>query len=83
IKVSHAWAGVMDVTPDAVPIIDKVPGLEGAWIASGCSGHGFGLGPGIGRLLADKLLDRGLSVDPAPFRWDRLAGTPRGSTKSR
>lgn len=73
LKVSHAWAGVMDVTPDAVPVIDSVPGLAGAWIASGCSGHGFGLSPGIGRLLADLMLERGPVVDPRPFRWSRLA----------
>lgn len=72
VSVSHAWAGVMDVTPDAVPVIDAVPGLDGAWVASGCSGHGFGLSPGIGRLLADMLLSRRPVVDPSPFRWDRL-----------
>lgn len=72
VRISHAWAGVIDVTPDAVPVIDQIPGLDGAWIASGCSGHGFGLSPGIARLLADMLLDRALVVDPKVFRWDRL-----------
>jgi glycine/D-amino acid oxidase-like deaminating enzyme len=72
VTISHAWAGVMDVTPDAVPVIDAVPGLEGAWIASGCSGHGFGLGPGIGRLAADLMLGRAPVVDARPFRWSRL-----------
>lgn len=77
LSISHAWAGVMDVTPDAVPVIDAVPGLEGAWIASGCSGHGFGLSPGIGRLLADMMLERSFVVDPDPFRWSRLLNKPR------
>jgi glycine/D-amino acid oxidase-like deaminating enzyme len=76
LSISHAWAGVMDVTPDAVPVIDAVPGLEGAWIASGCSGHGFGLSPGIGRLTADLVLGRLPVVDPGPFRWARLSKTP-------
>ncbi len=76
LSISHAWAGVMDVTPDAVPVIDAVPGLEGAWIASGCSGHGFGLSPGIGRLTADLVLGRLPVVDPGPFRWARLSKMP-------
>ncbi|WP_449254655.1 NAD(P)/FAD-dependent oxidoreductase [Bosea sp. (in: a-proteobacteria)] len=71
VTISHAWAGVMDVTPNAVPVIDAIPGLDGAWIASGCSGHGFGLGPGIGRLAADLMIGRTPAVDPRPFRWSR------------
>lgn len=71
-RLTHSWAGVMDVTPDAVPVIDRIPALEGAYIASGCSGHGFGLGPGLGRLTADLLLDRTPLADPEPFRWNRF-----------
>lgn len=72
-RTTHAWAGVMDVTPDAVPVIDRVPGLDGALVASGCSGHGFGLGPGIGRLVSDLILARTPLTDPAPFRWGRFS----------
>ncbi|MDT0682010.1 FAD-binding oxidoreductase [Roseicyclus sp. F158] len=72
IETTHAWAGVIDVTPDAVPVIDRIPGLAGAYLASGCSGHGFGLGPGIARLTADLVLDRPPVADPSPFRWDRF-----------
>lgn len=71
-RATHAWAGVIDVTPDAVPVIDQIPGLAGGYIASGCSGHGFGLGPAIGRLMADMLLDRSPLEDPKPFRWNRF-----------
>ncbi|MCY0097045.1 NAD(P)/FAD-dependent oxidoreductase [Hoeflea ulvae] len=74
-RTTHAWAGVMDVTPDAVPVVDQIPGLAGAYIASGCSGHGFGLGPGLGRLAADMLLDRPPIVDPKPFRWNRFTSS--------
>lgn len=72
-RTTNAWAGVMDVTPDAVPVIDKIPKLDGAFIASGCSGHGFGLGPGIARLAADIMLDRQPIVNPHSFRWSRIA----------
>ena len=84
VTISHAWAGVMDVTPDAVPVVDAVPGLDGAWIASGCSGHGFGLGPGIAQLAAGMMLGSAPVVDARPFRWnrlDRLSETgPKGAT---
>ena len=71
-RVTHSWAGVIDVTPDTIPVIDHIPGLDGALISSGCSGHGFGLGPGIGRLAADLILNRAPVADPAPFRWARF-----------
>lgn len=71
-RTTHAWGGMIDVTPDAVPVVDQIPGLPGAIIASGCSGHGFGLGPGLGRLTADTVLARLPVVDPRPFRWSRF-----------
>ena len=43
----------MDVTPDAVPVIDQVSHIPGFYVATGFSGHGFGIGPGAGRLMAD------------------------------
>ena len=35
-------------------------------------GHGFGIGPGAGRLAADLVAGKTPSVDPAPFRYERL-----------
>ena len=52
-QVAESWAGLMDVTPDAVPVIDEVKRIPGFFIATGFSGHGFGIGPGAGRLMAD------------------------------
>jgi len=49
---------VMDVTPDAVPAIDAVPGRPGLFIAAGFSGHGLGTGPASGELLADLITNR-------------------------
>ncbi len=45
-KTAQSWAGLMDVTPDAVPVISAVPSTPGFFLASGFSGHGFGIGPG-------------------------------------
>lgn len=67
LRLTHAWAGMIDVTPDAVPVIGEVSSLPGLFLSTGYSGHGFGIGPGSGRLAAD--LIRGIApiVDPAPF----------------
>jgi sarcosine oxidase subunit beta len=53
---SH-WAGLYEVTPDAHPILGRVPDLEGFYIIGGFSGHGFMHGPICGLLLAEEILD--------------------------
>ncbi len=72
-QVVQSWAGLMDVTPDAVPVIDQVARIPGFFIATGFSGHGFGIGPGAGRLMADMVSGDTLVVDPSPFRLDRFS----------
>jgi len=48
IGISHKWAGMIDVTPDELPVIDTVDSIPGLTISTGYSGHGFGIGPGAG-----------------------------------
>ncbi|MCP3731477.1 FAD-binding oxidoreductase [Sphingomonas sp. MG17] len=72
IKIDSAWGGLVDCTPDAVPVISKVDQVSGLVLAAGCSGHGFGLGPGIGYLASQLLVDDTPCVDPEPFRLSRL-----------
>jgi glycine/D-amino acid oxidase-like deaminating enzyme len=72
-KIVERWAGFIDVTPDGVPVISGVPSLPGFFIASGFSGHGFGIGPGAGHLVADLVTGKTPIVDPRPFRYERLA----------
>ena len=76
-QVEQSWAGLMDVTPDAVPVIDEVEKIPGFFIATGFSGHGFGIGPGAGRLMADLVAGDRPVVDPAPFRLERFARTQK------
>ncbi|GAC1039294.1 FAD-binding oxidoreductase [Pseudomonas sp. No.117] len=73
IKVAHAWAGLIDTTPDIVPVISSVATLPGLVIASGFSGHGFGIGPGAGRLVKELVLNEKPFVDPAPYRLSRFS----------
>jgi glycine/D-amino acid oxidase-like deaminating enzyme len=68
---------MIDVTPDAVPVIDQVARIPGFFIATGFSGHGFGIGPGAGRLMADLVVGNTPVVDPTPFRLNRFARANR------
>lgn len=66
------WAGFIDATPDAVPVISPVKSLPGLVIATGFSGHGFGIGPAAGKLAADIVTGATPLVDPKPFRYERF-----------
>lgn len=71
------WAGLIDVTPDVVPVISLAQELPGLVIATGFSGHGFGIGPGAGYLVADLVTGNPPIVDPSAFRLSRFAdGSP-------
>ena len=70
--VADRWAGVIDITPDAIPVMDEVPGHAGLYLATGFSAHGFGLGPGAGKLMADLVTAKAPCVDPAPFAYKRF-----------
>ena len=72
-EMAESWGGMIDVMPDAIPVISAVESLPGFFIATGFSGHGFGIGPGAGRLMADMVAGDAPVVDPAPFRLDRFA----------
>src|SRR3954449_5088843 len=73
IGIAQSWGGMIDVMPDAIPVISAVETLPGFFIATGFSGHGFGIGPGAGRLVADMVTGASPIVDPAPFRLSRFS----------
>ncbi len=72
VAISDAWAGYIDSTPDGVPVIGEVEGVPGFILAAGFSGHGFGIGPGAGHVVADIVSGREPIVDPRPYRPERL-----------
>lgn len=79
-RVLREWAGVMDATPDAIPVIGPVHGRPGFYIASGFSGHGFGIGPGAGQLMADLITGARPAIEPAIFDISRLRPRPGRAT---
>jgi glycine/D-amino acid oxidase-like deaminating enzyme len=72
IQAARVWAGWIDLTPDVVPVIDNPPALPGLTIATGLSGHGFGIGPAIGELAAQLATGVTPLVDASPLRLARF-----------
>ncbi|WP_339115431.1 FAD-binding oxidoreductase [Thioclava sp. GXIMD2076] len=77
LKIEQRWAGIIDVLPDVIPVISDTEsvknGVKGLYVSTGFSGHGFGLGPGAGRLAADLMTGHAPIVDPTPFRLSRFS----------
>ena len=71
-KLRKVWAGMIDAMPDIVPVIDHAAAIPGLVIATGMSGHGFGIGPGIGRVVADLVMGRDPGHDLTRFRLSRF-----------
>lgn len=69
--LAATWGGMIDTLPDVVPVIDRAP-LPGLFIATGMSGHGFGIGPGVGRAMADLVTGATPPHDLGRFRLARF-----------
>ena len=74
--LADAWAGMIDVTPDAVPVLGELP-IPGLFVATGFSGHGFGIGPAVGRVMADLVTGRSPGHDLQRFRPQRFTDGTR------
>lgn len=68
----HAWTGLLDVTPDEIPVLGPVDGLRGYWVAAGFSGHGFCLGPAVGMNLAAWMVAGAPMLDLSAFQPGRF-----------
>ncbi|MCX8997325.1 FAD-binding oxidoreductase [Rhizobiaceae bacterium BDR2-2] len=77
-QIAATWAGFIDSTPDGVPAIGETAELPGFILAAGFSGHGFGIGPGAGHLIADLVTGDEPIVDPRPYRPGRFNGSAWG-----
>ena len=74
IPVVRAWVGIEAFCTDEMQIVGPVPGLDGLVLATGFSGHGFGIGPGVGALLADYMTTDTMPEMLAPYSMERFAG---------
>ncbi|MDZ4735490.1 MAG: FAD-binding oxidoreductase [Rhodospirillaceae bacterium] len=76
ITVQKSWAGMIDMTPDMIPVIDAPDTPAGLVIVTGMSGHGFGMGPITGRIAADLATEGRTAQDISGFRFARFRDGP-------
>ncbi|TPJ40564.1 FAD-binding oxidoreductase [Mesorhizobium sp. B2-5-13] len=77
-RINAAWAGYIDSTPDGVPAIGEIDTVPGFFLAAGFSGHGFGIGPGAGHLVADLMTGSEPVVDATSYDPRRFDGSVWG-----
>jgi glycine/D-amino acid oxidase-like deaminating enzyme len=74
VRISRCWAGVIDMSPDGLPILDGSTGLDGLVVVTGLSGHGLALGPAIGRIAAELATEGRTDRSIDAFSLRRFAG---------
>lgn len=77
VRIKTAWAGMIDTMPDVVPVVDRIAALPGLTVGTGMSGHGFGIGPGMGKVLAALVLGAQVGHDLTRFRFSRFTDGTR------
>jgi glycine/D-amino acid oxidase-like deaminating enzyme len=70
-KIIESWAGMVETTPDVVPVISPMQKIPGFYLATGFSGHGFGIGPGAGKVISEMIQNKP-TIDLLPFRLERF-----------
>ena len=73
IENAKSWGGLIDLTPDALPVIDRSKTYQGLVIGAGFSGHGFGIAPTTARILAALVCGDEITHDISPFRLNRFS----------
>ncbi|MEM6562952.1 MAG: FAD-binding oxidoreductase [Pseudomonadota bacterium] len=73
VQITKAWAGMIDTMPDLVPVVDRIAKLPGLTVGTGMSGHGFGIGPSMGRALAKLATGKEAGYDMKRFRASRFS----------
>lgn len=71
-KSEEKWTGMRSCTPDGIPAIGKIPGLENAWMGSGHWHFGLTLAPSTAIMLAELITTGKSSVESAPFNPGRF-----------
>ena len=69
----ESWSGMIDAMPDAVPVMDSPDNIGGLFVATGFSGHGFGIGPAAGKIMANLMLGKPCGHDINRFRFNRFS----------
>ena len=81
--ICRIWGGLLDLTPDALPVLDCVPTVEGLFVAAGFSGHGFGIAPAVGEVMGNKILGKKTSIPLDAFSFNRFGNRSESLKTSR
>ncbi len=73
IELVEAWSGMIDALPDVVPVLDRAEPIDGLWVSTGFSGHGFGIGPAAGKIMANLIQNKGVEYNLSRFRLARFS----------
>ncbi len=73
IELVETWSGMIDALPDVVPVLDRADPIDGLFISTGFSGHGFGIGPAAGKIMANLIQNNGVEYDLTRFRLARFS----------
>ena len=72
-EFATGYAGLYTQTPDSHAVIDRVDGIDGLYVCTGFSGHGFKLSPAVGLLVSELVLDgNATTIDITPLRMSRF-----------
>ena len=72
VRLLEGWAGLYEMTPDHNPLVGEHPDLPGFYLATGFSGHGLMMAPGVGHTVSQLILTRQSSIDVSPFEVTRF-----------
>jgi len=72
VPIVRCWAGIEGTLPDEIPVIGPSQNAPDAYHAFGFSGHGFQLGPIIGRIMAELIIDEKSSLPIDAFHIERF-----------
>jgi sarcosine oxidase subunit beta len=78
VQVIRSWTGIDGEMPDRIPVIGPSGTTPGLFHAFGFSGHGFQLGPAIGAIMTELVLDGRADVPLEAFAISRFAGPGDG-----
>jgi sarcosine oxidase subunit beta len=72
INIVRNWGGFIEETSDKVAILGDVAEVPGLYLACGFTGHGFGIAPGVGKVMSDVILGKNPDVDIEALRYNRF-----------
>jgi sarcosine oxidase subunit beta len=77
VGIASGWAGLYEMTPDHNALVGEADGVSRFLYATGFSGHGFLMGPAIGEVMRDLVVDRPPVVDVSGLDVRRFASGAR------